>query len=105
MPGGNYQPVDTAGDRPYREKATELLELLEADHVPPRIKEAVPRLSEFHDKLFVMVCEPSVALRADYLRPGIYPSNLLCELVEAIRALEWPMVMALVSGVTGHAAS
>jgi hypothetical protein len=102
---GVTNPVLSMDDRPYREKATELLELLEADHVPPRIKLAVPRLSQFHDKLFVMVCEPSEALRADYLRPGIYPSNFLCELVEAVRAFEWPKVLSLVSSVTGQRSS
>lgn len=87
-------------DAPYREKAAELLALLEGEHVPPGIKLAVPRLSEVHSKLFVMVGEPSPALRADYLAPGIYPSNLLCELVEALRALEWPKVVVLVHEAT-----
>jgi hypothetical protein len=92
----------SVGERPYQEKVTELLGLLDESHVPPRIKAAVPRLSEAHNKLFVMVGEPCVATRADYLRPGIYPSNLLCELVEAIRALEWPRVLSLVEGAVGH---
>jgi hypothetical protein len=67
-------------DAPYREKVAELLSLLEDDHVPPRIKLTVPRLSQVHSKLFVMVCEPSPALRTDYLAPGIYPSNSRCDL-------------------------
>jgi hypothetical protein len=83
-------------DQPYREKTAELLRLLDADHVPPRIKSAVPCLSQCHSKLFVMVCEPSPAIGTPHLSPGIYPYNLLCELVEAIRALEWPKVLVLV---------
>ena len=94
--------ANSVGDKPYREKVTELLGLLDEAHVPPGIKTAVPRLSEVHNKLFVMVGEPSPATRADYLRPGLYPSNLLCELVEAIRAFEWPKVLSLVEGAVGH---
>jgi hypothetical protein len=47
--------------------ASELLRLLEADHVPPGIKLAVPRLSQVHKKLFVMVCENDLA--AGRVRP------------------------------------
>jgi DprA-like N-terminal HHH domain len=83
-------------DAPYRQKATELLTLLEADHVPPWVKLMVPRLSECHNKLFVQIGEPDRARRANDPLPGIYPSNLLCELVEAIRALDWPKVRILV---------
>ena len=85
-------------DLSYREKASELLGLLEADHVPPWVKLTVPRLSEVHSKLFVMVGKPSGAIGTDHPIPGLYPSNLLCELVEAIRALEWPKVRVLVHG-------
>jgi hypothetical protein len=94
--------ANSVGDKPYRDKVTELLGLLDEPHVPPGIKDAVPRLSEAHNKLFVMVGEPCPATRADYLRPGLYPSNLLCELVEAIRALEWPRVISLVEEAVGH---
>jgi hypothetical protein len=87
-------------DHLYREKVAELLGLLEGDHVPPRVKLAVPSLSKCHNKLFVMVSKPSPALRADYLEPGIYPSDLLCKLVEAIRALEWPQVLVLIHEAT-----
>jgi hypothetical protein len=83
-------------DGPYLAKVAELLAALEGEHVPPWIKETVPRLSQVHNKLFVMIGEPNPALRADYLPPGIYPSNLLCELVTAVRAFEWPKVGVLV---------
>jgi hypothetical protein len=87
-------------DHPYREKVAELSRLLDSDHVPPGVKLAVPSLSKCHNKLFVMVSKPSPALRADYLEPGIYPSDLLCKLVEAIQALEWPKVLVLVHEAT-----
>jgi hypothetical protein len=84
-------------DLPYREKASELLRLLEADHVPPGVKLAVPRLSQVHKKLFVMVCENELAFgTSNQLAPGLYPSDFLCELVAAVRALDWPKVMVLV---------
>jgi hypothetical protein len=83
-------------DRPYIDKATELLTLLEADHVPPWVKFLVPRLSQCHNKLFVMIVQRGTAFGTDSQPPGLYPSNLLCELVEAVRALEWPKVRVLV---------
>lgn len=86
----------TVNDHLYIEKATELLTLLEADHVPPWIKLLVPRLSECDRKLFVMVMQSDLALGTDSQPPGLYPSNLLCELVEAVRAFEWPKVRILV---------
>jgi hypothetical protein len=92
-------------DAPYREKATELLTLLEAGHVPPRVKLAVPRLSECHSKLFCMVGEAYFAVGASNLSPGLHPSNLLCELVEATRALDWPKVLILVHNATSDEGS
>ena len=47
---------------------------------PPWVKLLVPRLSKRHNKLFVMVMESTAALGADSQSPGLYPSNLLCEL-------------------------
>ena len=84
-----------AGISGYRVKASELVFFLDANHVSPWIKLPVPRFGEVHRKLFTCVVD-SPALRASDLIPGLYPSNLLCELVVAIRALDWPNVRILV---------
>jgi hypothetical protein len=81
-------------DAPYHQKADELLAILAADHVPEEVKLAVPRLSDCHNKLFCMVGEPSVG--KGKIPPGIYPSNFLCELVDAMKLSEWPRVLSLV---------
>lgn len=110
-PDPTYHQVDTGSDNPefndlpYREKASELLDLLEADHVPPRVKLAVPSLSECHHKLFCMVGKSDLAVGTSYIVPGLYPSNLLCELLAACRASDWPLVMVLVQNATHESPS
>src|SRR5262249_942138 len=82
-----------------------------ADHVPPGVKAALLRLSECQTKLFCTVPESpgardrsrgvqdTGALDLDVHGLRLEPSNFLCELLAALRALEWPRVLVLVHGV------
>lgn len=83
---------------PYREAIVELIRLTDSEHVPPRIKEAIPRLSKCHNKLFCWVPDSEGTFGTARLAAGFYPSNLLCELIEAARALDWPKVGILIHG-------
>jgi hypothetical protein len=80
------------------EKFDELQRLVEAHEVQVWVKAESAVLGEFTFKLFDRVCEadPANGVRAPHLLPGFHASNLLCELIEAYRALDWPRISVLV---------
>jgi len=83
-------------DAPLLATYAELRGLLAADHVPEGVKLAALRLGECQKKLFCFVGTPNPALGAVDLSPGLHPSDLLCELIQALRALDWPRFIVLV---------
>lgn len=82
----------------FREKFDELQRLIEAHHVPIWIKAELAVLGNLTFKLFNRVYEPSSAVGTPHLIPGFHASNLLCELIEAYRAFDWPRVSVLIHG-------
>jgi hypothetical protein len=85
-------------DAPLMRAYEELRTLADAEHVPPRIKCALVRLSDCHNKLFVTVFVQESALGAADGCIRFEPSDLLGELILALTALDWPQVMVLVHG-------
>lgn len=82
----------------FLEKLGELRRLLQTHHVPSRVKDACLCLSERQKELFVWVAEVGPALGASRRPSGLYATDLLSELIEAIRALDWPKVVVLIHG-------
>ena len=86
----------------FREKFDELQRLIEAETVPVWVKAESIVLGKLTFKLFHRVyeaCPTSFVGTANRL-PGFHASNLLCELIEAYRAFDWPRVSILVHGAS-----
>jgi hypothetical protein len=75
---------------------SELRHYLASDEVPPRVKAALPGLTQGQKKLFITVGVPESALGADDKAIRFEPSNLLLELVAAAKTLDWPKVAILI---------
>src|SRR5215471_1759499 len=91
--------LPTARVEPCRQKVAELLALLEGEPVTGVVKLTLPCLGQCRSKLLVVASEPGAALGADH-GPLLHPANLLCELVEAMRARKRPKILVLVHDAT-----
>jgi hypothetical protein len=78
------------------EKVEELRGLLNPDHLPEGVVLACLRLRERPEKIFRTVFNPDFAQGASDHSFTLEPSDLLCELVLAARALDWPRFVVLV---------
>ena len=92
-------------DAPLMEAYAELRTLAEAEHIPPGVKSALFRLSECQTKLFTTVCLQESAFGAADGSIQLEPSNLLRELITALKALDWPKVLVFVHECTSPLAS
>lgn len=86
----------------FEEKLCALRGFLQAQHVPPRIKEACLCLSEHQLKLFRWIPNTQGTIDAGAFDPfaGLYATDFLNELVAAFRAFDWPRVIVLVHGLS-----
>lgn len=78
----------------------ELGDRLSAVDVPERVVETIPRLSDCQTKLFTTVVVQGAATvlgAADGIM-RLEPSDLLLEMLAAVRASEWPRFIVLVHG-------
>ena len=80
----------------FEETMRELGNLLSANDCPGEVVDAASGLLQSPDKLFWFVPKGDLAIRAPNLGAGLQPSDLLLELVQAVRALEWPKVLVLI---------
>lgn len=78
------------------QKVEELRLLLDPDHLPEGVVLACLSLRERPEKFFWTVFKPCFAEGASDHRVCLEPSNLLCELVLAARAKDWPRFVVLV---------
>lgn len=88
--------MSNAKSQDFIEKLEELRLLLQSDHIPPRVKSACLCLSKDQKKLFAWVPEIDGTSGTPALLPGLHASDFLCELLKALRALDWPQVIVLV---------
>ena len=79
----------------YLDKASELVGLAQAQHVPPWVSEAILGLAQDPRKLVCMNGYAKGTLGARRFLLSLCASDLLCELTEAVRALDWLKVRVL----------
>lgn len=89
-------------DPDFHQRLDELQRLIEADHVPIWVKAEASVLGQIPFKLFHRVYESKFAIGTPNLLPGFHASNLLCELIQAVRALDWPRVVVLVHDASSN---
>jgi hypothetical protein len=91
----------------FKEKLTALRGFLQAEHVPPRVKESCLCLSEHQLKLFLWVPDAEAALESGACDPfsSLYATDFLNELLAAFTAFDWPQVIVLVHGLSSDNSS
>jgi hypothetical protein len=100
MSDGNPTVIDATAhpwdDSALVEKVEELRFLLNPDHLSEGVVLACLRLRERPEKFFSTVFKPCFAEGASGHRICLEPTNLLCELVLAARAKDWPRFVVLI---------
>lgn len=88
--------MPTGADRPvYAEVIEELRLALLGTDVPLEVRECALRLVQRVEKCLLVVPVVAGALGASEVRFGFHSSDLLLDLLAAVRAREWPRVMVL----------
>jgi hypothetical protein len=73
----------------------ELLQHVELNKPPQVVRERFIVVLQKPLKLFCWVGNAGAALGADRIEPGLYASDLLVKLLEAVRALDWETVVVI----------
>jgi hypothetical protein len=88
--------VAVSNDASLLDALRELGDRLSAVDVPERVVEALPRRSDRKKKLFTTVFMRGQTAGASDGGMRLEPSNLLLEMLAAVRTCEWPQFVVLI---------
>jgi hypothetical protein len=92
-------------DEPLFGALRELGDRFSAVDVPQRVIDTFPSLSDLQTKFFTTVLVQGQAAGATNSIMRLEPSNLLLEMLAAVRACEWPRFIVLIHDATSSFAT